>query len=100
MAFSQTNYSLLKGLEEQLDIENKKLEVIDNLGVTRDTFTLEGWIPKSMIENTKATLEMHSKGTRMFILNTNEVPPTLQKTPKRLRVYESFHPILLFTIRQ
>ena len=76
LAFSQTNYSLLKGLEEQLDIENKKLEVIDNLGVTRDTFTLEGWIPKSMIENTKAALEMHSKGTLMFILSTNEVPPT------------------------
>jgi V/A-type H+-transporting ATPase subunit I len=90
LAFSQANYSLLKGLEEQLDIENKKLEVIDNLGVTRDTFTLEGWIPKSMIEKTKAALEMHSKGTLMFILSTNEVPPTLQKTPKRLRVYESF----------
>ena len=90
LAFSLANYSLLKGLEEQLDIENKKLEVIDNLGVTRDTFTLEGWIPKSMIENTKDALEMHSKGTLMFILSTDEVPPTLQKTPKRLRVYESF----------
>ena len=90
LAFSQANYSLLKGLEEQLDIENKKLEVIDNLGVTRDTFTLEGWIPKSMIENTKSALEMHSKGTLLFILTTSEVPPTLQKTPKRLRVYESF----------
>lgn len=90
LAFSQANYSLLKGLEEQLDIENKRLEVIDNLGVTRDTFTLEGWIPKSMIENTKSALEMHSKGTLLFILTTSEVPPTLQKTPKRLRVYESF----------
>ena len=74
LAFSQTNYSLLKGLEEQLDIENKKLEVIDNLGVTRDTFTLEGWIPKSMIENTKAALEIHSKGTLMFILSINSLP--------------------------
>jgi V/A-type H+/Na+-transporting ATPase subunit I len=90
LTISQTNYSLLRGLEEQLDIENKKLEVIDNLGVTRDTFTLEGWIPQSMIENTKAAIEMHSKGTMMFILNTNEVPPTLQINPKRLRVYESF----------
>ena len=82
LAFSQTNYSLLKGLEEQLDIENKKLEVIDNLGVTRDTFTLEGWIPKSMIENTKAALEMHSKGTLMFILSTNEVPPYITENTK------------------
>jgi len=90
MAISQANYSLLKGLEEQLDIENKKLEVIDNLGVTRDTFTLEGWIPKSMIEDTKSAIEKHSKGTMMFVLNTNEVPPTLQNNPKRLRVYESF----------
>ncbi|TVP41077.1 V-type ATP synthase subunit I [Candidatus Nitrosocosmicus arcticus] len=90
LAVSQADYSLLKGLEEQLDIENKKLEVIDNLGVTWDTFTLEGWIPKSMIENTKAAVEKHSKGTMMFVLNTNEVPPTLQDNPKRLRVYESF----------
>ncbi len=90
LSISQENYSLLKGLEEQLDIENKKLEVIDNLGVTRDTFTLEGWIPQSMIDDTKATIETHSKGTLIFVLKTNEVPPTLQKTPKRLRVYESF----------
>ena len=87
---SNKNYSLLKGLEEQLDIENKRLEVIDNLGVTRDTFTLEGWIPKSMIEETKAAIQNHSEGTLLFVLDTNEVPPTLQKNPKKLRVYESF----------
>ena len=90
LAISQANYSLLKGLEEQLDIENKKLEVIDNIGVTHDTFTLEGWIPQSLIDETKATIEKHSKGTVMFVLKTNEVPPTLQNNPKRTRVYESF----------
>ena len=90
LEISKKNYSLLKGLEEQLDIENKRLEVIDNLGVTRDTFTLEGWIPKSMIEDTKSAIKKHSEGTLLFVLNTDEVPPTLQKNPKKLRVYESF----------
>jgi len=90
LEISKKNYSMLKGLEEQLDIENKRLEVIDNLGVTRDTFTLEGWIPKSMIDDTKAAIQKHSEGTLLFVLNTDEVPPTLQKNPKKLRVYESF----------
>lgn len=79
---SNKNYSLLKGLEEQLDIENKRLEVIDNLGVTRDTFTLEGWIPKSMIEETKAAIQNHSEGTLLFVLDTNEVRLRCRRIPR------------------
>lgn len=89
-AISKSNFSLLKGLEEQLDIENKKLEVIDNLGVTKDSFALEGWIPKSMIEITKSNFQKHTEGTMLYILDTKEIPPTLQSNPKRLKVFESF----------
>lgn len=88
--FSKNYYSLLKGIEEQLDIENKKLEVLDNLGVTKDSFTLEGWIPKVKIEQTRNALEKYSEGTVLYIIDTKEVPPTLQNNPKRSRVYESF----------
>lgn len=90
LEISKDKFSLLKGLEEQLDIENKRLEVIDNLGVTKDTFTLEGWIPKSKLEETKASINHHSIGTMVFVLNTDEIPPTLQSNPKKTRVFESF----------
>jgi V/A-type H+/Na+-transporting ATPase subunit I len=87
---SREYYSILKGLEEQLEIENKKLEVIDDLGVTTDSFSLEGWIPTNRIPMTRESFNKHTEGTLLFVMKTDEVPPTLQKNPKRSRVYESF----------
>ncbi len=87
---SKTYYSKLKGLEEQLEIENKKLEAIDNLGTTKEAFTIEGWIPTSKIEMTKNAFDKHSEGTILFILDTKDKPPTLQNNPKRFKVFESF----------
>jgi V/A-type H+-transporting ATPase subunit I len=46
---SEEHYANLVVIHEQLAIENKKLEVISNLGVTDDAFALEGWVPKSKI---------------------------------------------------
>ena len=60
---SKLHYAFLKGAEEKLDIENKKLEVIKNLGVTKDTFAMEGWIPKSKVESIKTSFQKHSEGT-------------------------------------
>jgi V/A-type H+/Na+-transporting ATPase subunit I len=90
LAISNEYYSTLKAVEEQLEIENKKLEVIDNLGVTKDSFSLEGWIPASKINPAKEAFLKYSKGTFLFIRESNEIPPTLQKNPKRTKVYESF----------
>lgn len=87
---SNNYYSLLKGLEEQLDIENKKLEVIDSLAVTKDAFALEGWIPQARLEQVKTAFQKHSEGTLIYKLETKETPPTLQSNPKRTKVYESF----------
>jgi V/A-type H+/Na+-transporting ATPase subunit I len=88
---SKVHYSFLKCAEEELDIENKKLEVIKNLGVTKDTFAMEGWIPKSKLEPVKAAFLEHSDGTtRMYQLETKETPPTLLDNPKRLKNFESF----------
>lgn len=87
---SKEYYSLLKGLEEQLEIENRKLEVIDDLGVTADSFSLEGWIPTNRIPMTRNFFNEHTEGTLLFLIKTDEIPPTLQKNPKRSRVYESF----------
>jgi V/A-type H+-transporting ATPase subunit I len=87
---SKSNYSFLKGAEEELEIENQKLEVIEDLGVTNEAFALEGWIPRSKIENLKTAFEIYSKGTILYELETKDNPPTLLANPKRFKVFESF----------
>ncbi|MGQ0638732.1 MAG: V-type ATP synthase subunit I [Nitrososphaerota archaeon] len=87
---SKMHFTNIVCVEEQLEIENKKLEVIDNLGVTNDAFALEGWIPKSKIEEVKATFQMHSNGTIIYELETDENPPTLFENPKRFKLFEAF----------
>ena len=87
---SKGHYVNITCLEEQLEIENKKLEVVDNLGVTSDSFALEGWIPKSKVSQLKNSFDQHSKGTLLFELETDENPPTLFGNPKRFKLFEAF----------
>jgi V/A-type H+-transporting ATPase subunit I len=87
---SKDHYVNIICLEEQLEIENRKLEVVDNLGVTFDSFALEGWIPKSKVSQLKNSFDQHSKGTLLFELETDENPPTLFGNPKRFRLFEAF----------
>ncbi|MEX2348188.1 MAG: V-type ATP synthase subunit I [Nitrosopumilaceae archaeon] len=87
---SQKHYANIVCVEEQLEIENKKLEVIDNLGVTSDSFALEGWVPKSELEKVETNLDKHAKGTIVYELETEEKPPTLFANPKRFKLFESF----------
>ncbi|HJT85929.1 MAG TPA: V-type ATP synthase subunit I [Nitrososphaeraceae archaeon] len=87
---SKSHYTFLKGAEEQLEIENKKLEVIDNLKGTVDTFAMEGWLPRSKLENVKTAFDKYCEGTLMYELETGDTPPTLMENPKRFKVFESF----------
>ncbi|HEX6294716.1 MAG TPA: V-type ATP synthase subunit I [Nitrososphaeraceae archaeon] len=87
---SKSHYTFLKGAEEHLEIENKKLEVIENLKSTNDVFALEGWIPRSKLENVKTAFSKYSEGTLIYELETRESPPTLLENPKRFKVFESF----------
>jgi len=86
---SKVHYVNIICLEEQLEIENK-LEVIDNLGVTSDSFALEGWIPKAKVSHLKGAFDKNTKGTMLFELETDENPPTLFDNPKRFRLFEAF----------
>ena len=87
---SKAQYINIVCIEEQLEIENRKLEVIDNLGVTSDSFALEGWIPKSKINQLRAVFEKNTKGTMLFELETDEHPPTQFDNPKRFKLFEAF----------
>ncbi|MDE1766648.1 MAG: V-type ATP synthase subunit I [Thaumarchaeota archaeon] len=87
---SGNHYVDITCVEEQLEIENKKLEVVDNLGVTSDSFALEGWIPKSKADQLREGFDSHAKGTMLFVLETDENPPTLFDNPKRFKLFEAF----------
>ena len=89
---SEKHYANLVEVEEQLQIENKKLEVISNLGVTKDAFAMEGWVPKSKLGQVKSTLEKFTDGTTIYELETKkeEKAPTLMSNPRRFRLFEAF----------
>ena len=89
---SEKHYANLVEVEEQLQIENKKLEVISNLGVTKDAFAMEGWVPKSKLGQVKSTLEKFTDGTTIYELETKkeEKAPTLMNNPRRFRLFEAF----------
>jgi len=89
---SEKHFATLVEVEEQLQIENKKLEVISNLGVTKDAFAMEGWVPKSKLGQVKSTLEKFTDGTTIYELETKEEEkaPTLMSNPPRFRLFEAF----------
>jgi V/A-type H+-transporting ATPase subunit I len=91
-AISEKHYATLVEVEEQLQIENKKLEVISSNGVTKDAFAMEGWVPKSKIGQVESTLKKNTNGTTIYELETKEEekPPTLMSNPRKFKLFEAF----------
>jgi len=87
---SEKHFTNLVEVDEQLQIENKKLEVISNLGVTKDAFAMEGWVPKSKISQIESTLKKFTEGTTIYELKTDDKPPTLMSNPRKFRLFEAF----------
>jgi V/A-type H+/Na+-transporting ATPase subunit I len=90
LEISKRHYSMIVSIQEQLEIENKKLEITDNFGLTTDTFALEGWAPKSKIKEMGKIFDRHTTNTTIYQLETAERPPTLLSNPRKFRVFESF----------
>ncbi|MGA2664465.1 MAG: V-type ATP synthase subunit I [Nitrososphaerales archaeon] len=87
---SEKNYATLSSLEEQLAIEARKLEVVNNFGFTESSFVVEGWVPVDKMGSLEGALSRFSKATAVFKIEGEEKPPTLLENPKRLRYFESF----------
>jgi V/A-type H+-transporting ATPase subunit I len=88
---SLQHFATIACVEEQLAIESRKLEVAANLGVTRDVFALEGWVPVPNLEQLKGTLDRYvPETTQIYELESEEHPPTLLSNPKRFKLFESF----------
>jgi V/A-type H+/Na+-transporting ATPase subunit I len=92
LALSQRHYGTISQVEEQLSIEARKLEVLNNFGFTDSAFAVEGWVPEKRLEGVKQTLRHNSPSSRIFEIapDEHEEPPTLLENPKRLKFFESF----------
>jgi V/A-type H+-transporting ATPase subunit I len=91
---SEKYYGTLTSVEEQLSIEARQLEVINNFGFTESSFVVEGWIPQMKLHVLTDALSRHSKSTMLFEIESEDKPPTLMVTPKRLKFFESFTRVL------
>jgi V/A-type H+-transporting ATPase subunit I len=89
-AISERYYGTLSSVEEQLSIEARKLEVVNNFGFTESSFVVEGWVPKKREQELKEAMARNSSSTVIFEIGSESKPPTLMETPKRLRFFESF----------
>ena len=89
-ALSERYYGTLSSVEEQLHIEARIYEVINQFGFTESSFAMEGWVPKRSEPALKDAIARHGGSTLVFDLPTDSKPPTLMETPKRLRFFESF----------
>jgi V/A-type H+/Na+-transporting ATPase subunit I len=87
---SKRYYDALSSVDEQLAIEARKLEVINNFGFTESSFVMEGWVPQKREQALKDALTSHSTSTLLFDIPSDTKPPTLMENPKRLRFFESF----------
>ena len=89
-AISQRYYGQLSSVEEQLSIEARVFEVINQFGFTETSFVMEGWVPKKKEQALKDALSRQSSSTIVFEIPSETKAPTLMETPKRLRFFESF----------
>ena len=78
-------------IREQLEIENRKLEVSEKFLTTEDTFVMEGWIPSKRFKPMSRLLEKVSGGKIIIReIESSEEPPTMFNNPRRFRFYEFF----------
>ena len=87
---SKEYYGIVSSIEEQLSIESRKLDVVNNFGFTENTFVLEGWIPQDKMKSLEEVLARHTKSTEVYAIESDEKPPTLLENPRRLSFFESF----------
>ncbi len=84
-------YAELVSIMEGLEIEAKKVEVAMKMPSSRSIFVLEGWVPKREFPRLKSKTEKITENMCIIEqVQTDEEPPTLQDTPRRFRLFESF----------
>ena len=90
-AIARDWYPLVAAIDEALEIENRKSEVLQKLGASRSAFALESWIPARDVERLKAVVSRAVAGRVFFYeIPTHEEPPTMMANPKGVSRFEFF----------
>ena len=91
MGLSRAHYPFIVQIREQLEIENKKMEVSEKLLSTQDSFVIEGWIPQRYYDSMASLVENAAEGSVLiWEVETEEEAPTLLRNSKKLKTFEFF----------
>ncbi len=84
-------YPFVAAVDEALEIENRKAEVLAKLGASRATFALEAWVPARDLERLRAVVTEAAGGrVHFYEVPTREEPPTMMSNPSGVRRFEFF----------
>ena len=88
---SRSWYSTVASIDEALQIENRKVEVLSKFGASRAAFAVESWVPTRDVARLQQIVR-EASGNRSFLYEvpTHEEPPTQMSNPKGIRRFEFF----------
>ncbi len=88
---AETWYPTVAAIDEALEIENRKAEVLPRLGASASTFALEAWVPRRDVPRLRSVIEAATAGRVHFTtVPTTEEPPTMMANPRGVRRFEFF----------
>ena len=90
-ALSRDWYPAVAAIDEALEIENRKAEVLQKLGASHAAFALEAWVPARDVERLQSLVSQAAGGrVHFYEIPTLEEPPTIMSNPKGVRRFEFF----------
>jgi len=90
-AIARDWYPTVAAIDEALEIENRKSEILTRLGASRAAFALEAWVPVRDTARLRSVVEAATDGrVHFYPVPTNEEPPTLMSNPRGVRRFEFF----------
>ncbi len=90
-ALARDWYPTIVAIDEALQVENRKVEVLAKLGAGRSTFALEAWVPSRDVARLAAIVDSATGGRAyLYAVPTSEEPPTLMSNPRGVRRFEFF----------
>ncbi len=84
-------YPTVAAIDEALQVENRKVEILAKLGAGRTTFALEAWVPLRDVARLDAIVQSATGGRAyLYAVPTTDEPPTLMSNPRGIRRFEFF----------
>ncbi|MGA8543611.1 MAG: V-type ATPase 116kDa subunit family protein [Thermoplasmata archaeon] len=90
-ALARDWYPTVAAIDEALQIENRKVEILTKVGASRSAFALEAWVPNRDLARFSTVIQEGSGGRAyLYTVPTTEEPPTLMSHPAGIRRFEFF----------